>query len=49
METENKFYDYDKFKGNPEGTIVAIVIAGVTAIGTLCKYAIDAVKNNASK
>lgn len=34
--------DYDKFKDNKEGAIVAIILAGVAAIGALCKYGIDA-------
>ena len=39
----NKF-DPNALKGNKEGAIVAVVIAGVTAIGALCKYALDVLK-----
>lgn len=40
--------DYDKFKDNNNGAIVAIILAGITAIGTLCKYGIDAIGNKAA-
>ena len=41
--------DYDKLKDNNNGTIVAIIVIGVAAIGALCKYGIDAVGNKAAK
>ena len=37
--------DYDKFKDNNNGAIVAIILAGVIAIGALCKCGIDAIGN----
>ena len=37
--------DYDKFKDNNNGAIVAIILAGVIAIGALCKCCIDAIGN----
>lgn len=40
--------DYDKLKDNNNGAIVAIILAGITAIGTLCKYGIDAIGNKAA-
>lgn len=40
--------DYNNFKDNNNGAIVAIILAGITAIGTLCKYGIDAISNKAA-
>lgn len=40
--------DYNNFKDNNNGAIVAIILAGITAIVTLCKYGIDAIGNKAA-
>lgn len=45
MDNQKFNVDYDKFKDNNNGTIVAIIFAGVMAIGVLCKYGIDAIGN----
>lgn len=47
MEINN--IDYEKLKGNTEGAIVAIVLTSITAIGLICKYGIDAVKEKNNK
>lgn len=47
MENLKFDFNYDKFKDNKYGTIIAITLVGVTAIGALCKYSIDAISNKA--
>ena len=45
----NKFdFDYDKFKDNNNGAIVAIAAVGIISMGALCKCAIDAIGSKAA-
>lgn len=45
MENLKFDFDYDKFKDNKNGAILAIVLVGAITIGALCKYGIDAISN----